>query len=98
MRRDGQELTHLNLTHNVRTKVGSLQYHAVLALLLGSLLLAGAQRSSAPRASAPPISTGWQETRFWTGCDPGPADAAPWPEPRPPQRQGGGTTLTAICE
>ena len=55
-RRDGQELTHLNLRHNVRTKVGVLQYRVVLTLLLGSLLVAGAQRSSPPRASAPQIS------------------------------------------
>src|SRR5437763_1434179 len=33
----------------------------------------------APRPIQP--AGGWAETRFWTGCEPGPSHPPPWPDP-----------------
>src|SRR4029453_7553861 len=45
----------------------------LLAMSL-TVLAPGAPRTVAPEA-------GWTETRFWTGCAPGPAHPPPWPDP-----------------
>src|SRR4029453_3216537 len=45
----------------------------LLAMSL-TVLAPGAPRTVAPEA-------GWTETRFWTGCAPGPSHPPPWPDP-----------------
>jgi O-glycosyl hydrolase len=52
--------------------------HRTLTLLLAASLLVVGSASGIARSSAGP----WEETRFRTGCDPGPYHAAPPPEHR----------------
>lgn len=47
----------------------------LITLLASALLVVSSGRATLGMPEA-----GWQETRFWTGCAPGPAEAVPWPE------------------
>jgi O-glycosyl hydrolase len=55
--------------------MASPQRFFTLALVISlTLLVPGATRAVAPEG-------GWAESRFWTGCAPGPAHPPPWPDP-----------------
>ncbi|HET6319905.1 MAG TPA: hypothetical protein VFG86_25890 [Chloroflexota bacterium] len=50
---------------------------------LAALVMATALTLISPGTTTAPAGEGvWQETRFTTGCDPGPSHAPPWPEHR----------------
>ena len=51
--------------------------HRLVTLMMATSLAVLAP--DAPRANEP--DGGWSETRFWTGCAPGPAHPPPWPDP-----------------
>jgi len=59
----------------------TLVQRALLAPLAIVLLVLGSTHGSVGLSQA-----GFQETRFRTGCDPGPVDPPPWPEVIPPHQ------------
>ena len=62
----------------------------VLMVLLGGVLIVDSGSSAAPTADG-----AWQETRFWTGCDPGPSHLPPSPEHNQTEVQAPGPPLDA---
>jgi O-glycosyl hydrolase len=62
----------------------------VLGLLVGCLLVLGPRRPAVGQAVGP-----WTETRFQTGCDPGPFHPPPWPDPIETHRPQAGLPLSA---
>ena len=64
----------------------------LLLLVVAGVLVVGSGRGV---ASATRPSDQWQETRFHTGCDPGPVPPTPWPDPIVTHRPPAGAPLAA---
>jgi O-glycosyl hydrolase len=73
--------------------VARLAQRALLGAMALGLVIVASGTSSAGSSLGP-----WDETRFRTGCDPGPIDPPPWPEVIPPHQPVRGVPELATLE